>query len=136
MTKQLEDYPELKEKLKVTLEYDSEGDLSCNLHETKNLVLSMQAKIDELTEQLNSKWISVEDRLPEIEDNSVLAGCVESTRKNGWPTGGIDMVHIEDYFKDITDGIDSNGNQKYTKWYITQGVTHWMPLPKLNKESK
>ncbi len=50
-----------------------------------------------------SEWISVEDRLPEIRDASVLAY---------WKHGGIDMVHIEEYFSDITSGI-----------------THWMPLP-------
>ena len=68
-----------------------------------------------------SEWIKCSERLPEIEDASVLAY---------WPSnGGMDMVHIYDYFKDITAGVDDNGVQLYTKWYIESGVTHWMPLP-------
>jgi hypothetical protein len=68
-----------------------------------------------------SEWIKCSERLPESEDNSVLAY---------WPAnGGMDMVHIQDYFDDITDGLDDEGNQLYTKWYLSSGVTHWMPLP-------
>ncbi|MEE9193111.1 MAG: DUF551 domain-containing protein, partial [Thermodesulfobacteriota bacterium] len=44
-------------------------------------------------------------------------------------TFSVDMVHIEDYFKDMTNGKDEDGNQLYTKWYLTQGVTHWHPMP-------
>ena len=67
-----------------------------------------------------SEWISVDDRLPEREDSSVLAY---------FGNGGIDMVHIHDYFDDITAGINDKGSQLYTKWYKTAGVTHWHPLP-------
>lgn len=67
-----------------------------------------------------SDWISVEDELPELRDYSVLAF---------FDNGAIDMVHIEDYFADITAGLDENGTQLYTKWYKTAGVTHWMELP-------
>lgn len=76
-----------------------------------------------------SEWISVEDRLPELKDDSVLCYCARAISRTSWPTGGIDMVHIEEYFGDITDGLDENGNQKYTQWYKPQGITHWMPLP-------
>ena len=74
------------------------------------------------------KWIACEDELPEIRDDSVLVyfpkyDCV-------------DMVHIEDWFKDITAGLDDNGNQLYTKWYKSQGVTHWHPLPEPPTEEK
>ena len=41
------------------------------------------------------------------------------------------MVHIQDYFDDITAGLDENGNQLYTKRYIEMGITHWMYLPEL-----
>ena len=68
-----------------------------------------------------NNWISVEDELPESKDDSVLAYFSDN--------GGIDMVHIQDYFDDITSGFDSIGNQLYTKWYKTQNVTHWQPLP-------
>ena len=66
------------------------------------------------------KWISVNDRLPEIEDDSVLVY---------FSHGGIDMVYIHDYFDSITCGVDGFGKQLYTKYYISIGITHWMPLP-------
>jgi len=66
-------------------------------------------------------WISVDERLPETGDYSVLAY---------WSgNGGFDMIHVERYFENITDGLDADGAQKYTKWYLNAGVTHWMPLP-------
>ncbi len=69
----------------------------------------------------NNGWISVNERLPEIRDDSVLAY---------WQgNGGMDMVHVEDFFGDITNGRDENGNQKYTKLYLSHGITHWQPMP-------
>jgi hypothetical protein len=65
------------------------------------------------------EWVDVNDRLPQLKDDSVLVY---------FDNGGIDMVHIEDYFGDITSGV-IDGKQTYTKWYLSQGVTHWMPLP-------
>jgi hypothetical protein len=65
------------------------------------------------------EWFSVNDNLPPLGDYSVLVY---------FEHGGIDMVHVQDYFADITAGI-VDGIQQYTKWYIHQGVTHWMPLP-------
>ena len=67
------------------------------------------------------EWISVNDRMPEIKDDAVLAYWAEND--------GMDMVNIQDYFSEITAGLDENGNQLYTKWYLTVGITHWMPLP-------
>ena len=80
-----------------------------------------------LEKQLNGGWISVKDRLPEIKDDSVLVY---------FKHGSMDMVHIEEYFDDITNGLDENGNQLYTKWYISQGVVAWMPLPEEYEETK
>lgn len=73
-----------------------------------------------LEKQLNGGWISVKEKLPESEDNLVLAQ---------FNNGSIETVHIQDYFDDITAGLDENGNQLYTKWYISQGVVAWQPLP-------
>jgi hypothetical protein len=66
------------------------------------------------------EWISVKDSLPESEDNSVLAH---------FENGSIETVHIQDYFDDITAGIDPDGKQLYIKRYISVEITHWMPLP-------
>lgn len=68
-----------------------------------------------------SDWIKCSDRLPDLFDDSVIAYFSNN--------GSIETVHILDSFKDITNGIDEKGNQLYTKWYITQTITHWMPLP-------
>tara|TARA_R110002153_G_scaffold169071_1_gene321879 strand:- start:1877 stop:2170 length:294 start_codon:yes stop_codon:yes gene_type:complete len=73
-------------------------------------------------------WINVEDRLPEVKDGSAL-GYFSNI-------GSVEMIHIEDYFQDITDGFDENGKQLYTKWYLNQTITHWMPLPEPPKELK
>lgn len=67
------------------------------------------------------QWVSVEERLPEIKDDAVLVYFDKYD--------GIELVHIQDYFADITAGVDAEGEQLYTKWYLTVGVTHWMPLP-------
>ena len=66
-------------------------------------------------------WVDVNDDLPESSDDSVIVYFSE--------TGSIETVHIQDYFDDITNGFDDNGDQLYTKWYKSQKVTHWMPLP-------
>ncbi|MDS0790039.1 DUF551 domain-containing protein [Proteus vulgaris] len=68
----------------------------------------------------NNGWIRCDERLPELGDYSVLAY---------WGHGGMDMVHVEDYFGDITSGLDENGNQTYTKLYLSQKVTHWQAMP-------
>jgi hypothetical protein len=75
-----------------------------------------------------SEWIKCSEMLPAIGDYSVVA-CFD----NGNPKG-IDLVHVQDYFEPITSGIDKDGNQLYTKWYLTQKVTHWMPLPEEPKD--
>ncbi|MEQ1977368.1 DUF551 domain-containing protein [Xenorhabdus sp. SGI240] len=66
------------------------------------------------------EWVKCSDRLPELRDDSVIAY---------FSHGGMDMVHIEDCFKDIGAGVDENGNQLWTKWYLTIGITHWMEFP-------
>lgn len=67
------------------------------------------------------EWVKCDDRLPELRDDSVLVYFSDNK--------SIGMVHIEDYFEDITAGRDEQGELKYTKWYLSQGVTHWMELP-------
>ncbi len=81
------------------------------------------------------EWISVNDRLPEIVDESCLVCSISGSEDGkGFPRGGYDFIYIPDYFGDITAGLDEKGNQLYTKWYLRQGITHWMPYPKLPTE--
>lgn len=80
---------------------------------------------DKPVEYVQDNWISVDDRLPEIKDDSVIAH---------FSNGSIETVHIEDNFKDITCGFDDHGNQLYTQWYLSAGITHWQPLPTPPKE--
>lgn len=89
--------------------------------ELNRMVAQWAHPCDEPGQLAMSTWIKCSDQLPEIRDDSVLAYFSHN--------GGIDMVHIGDYFADITAGLDSAGKQLYTKWYLKQGVTHWMPLP-------
>jgi len=67
------------------------------------------------------KWVKCEDRIPELKDDLVIVYFSK--------TDSVEMVHIEDYLKDITSGLDDDGKQLYTKWYLSQGVTDWMKKP-------
>ncbi|MGL4757589.1 MAG: DUF551 domain-containing protein [Aeromonadaceae bacterium] len=77
-----------------------------------------------------SDWISVDDRLPESADELVIVYWGKPD-ENGSEVcvGAKDTVHVQDFFDDITCGIDDDGNQMYTKWYIGKGITHWMAMP-------
>ncbi|AZC08654.1 DUF551 domain-containing protein [Acinetobacter nosocomialis] len=81
----------------------------------------LRAELEKAKAQAVPEWISVEDKLPEIADASVLAH---------FQNGSIETVHIEDWFKDITSGFDEAGKQTFTKWYLkaSNTITHWMPL--------
>ncbi|MDB4302092.1 DUF551 domain-containing protein [bacterium] len=72
------------------------------------------------------EWVKCSKRIPVLGDYSVLVYFSD--------TGSIETVHVEDYFKDITCGIDALGVLYYTKWYKNQNVTHWMELPEEPKE--
>ncbi len=74
--------------------------------------------------QRADEWISVDDRLPESRDDSVLVYFAKS--------GSIETVHIQDFFDEITAGKNTDGEQMYTFGYIQhdQDLTHWQPLPK------
>ncbi len=83
---------------------------------------SLKKEISE--RQRADEWISVDDRLPESRDDSVLVFFAKS--------GSIETVHIQDFFDEITAGKNTDGEQMYTRPYLQheQNVTHWQPLPK------
>ncbi|HEE6178658.1 TPA: DUF551 domain-containing protein [Acinetobacter baumannii] len=91
-------------------------------HLLKAQIKELKAELEKAKAQAVPVWISVEDKLPEIADASVLAH---------FQNGSIETVHIEDWFKDITSGFDEAGIQTFTKWYLkaSNTITHWMSLP-------
>lgn len=76
------------------------------------------------------KWIKCEDKIPKLKDDSVLVYWGKISGLKSAPAfGSIETVHIEDYFSPISAGLDKKGNRVWTRWYKSQGVTHWMELP-------
>jgi hypothetical protein len=63
------------------------------------------------------KWISVEDRLPELDESPVL----------GWFGGEIGFANFAEQ-----SGTDAEGNVWTRKGF--EQITHWMPLPDPPKE--
>lgn len=99
----------------------NEDELRVICHHAACEIDRLRAELEKAKAQAIPEWISVEEKLPEINDASVLAH---------FQNGSIETVHIEDWFKDITDGLDEDGRQKYTKWYLkaSNTITHWAPL--------
>lgn len=75
-----------------------------------------------------SNWIKCSDELPELKDDGVLV-YFGAPDFSGFCGHGIETVHIQDSFGDVTAGLDGAGNQLYSKMYLSQGITHWQPLP-------
>lgn len=68
------------------------------------------------------KWKKCTEGIPPLSDRGVLVYFSE--------TKSVESVHVEDFFKPITAGKDPDtGNQLFTRWYESQGVTDWMELP-------
>ena len=73
------------------------------------------------------EWISVEDRLPEEDDNYIVTACDEgcSAGEGIWYST---VVVVAEYYKGSWTWYD--GGREYSLEGI---VTHWMPMPKLPK---
>lgn len=73
----------------------------------------------------NNEWISVKDRLPELEIDVLIYWQLKKSNEDGF----YDMIEIA-MLKSITQRKESI----YTEWvngdYETKSPTHWMPLPK------
>lgn len=96
------------------------------------------ALIQEHQEQLKAReWISVEDRLPtyaELKDEYVLVllddGAICSTGFDECIEGESIFGEWRQNFDPVTLGATDSD------WMPLEGVTHWMPLPKLPKEAE
>ncbi|MDV7621691.1 DUF551 domain-containing protein [Acinetobacter baumannii] len=100
----------------------NEDELRVICHHAACEIDRLRAELEKAKAQAVPEWISVDVKLPEIADASVLAH---------FQNGSIETIHIEDWFKDITSGFDEAGNQTFTKWYLkaSNTITHWKPLP-------
>ena len=74
------------------------------------------------------EWISVDDRLPEEDDNYIVTACDEgcSAGEGIWYST---VVVVAEYYKGSWTWYD--GGREYSLEGI---VTHWMPLPHPPKE--
>jgi len=102
------------------------------LEEIEELELSLEAAADVvkiLTKQLNeldSPWISVEERLPEIEDEKEKrTGEVFVCIKDG-----VYLVAHYSYFYKAWYAFDDRGGCMYRK---IRTPRYWMPIPELEK---
>ena len=81
-------------------------------------MLDMLAGVDNGYQVL---WVDIHEEEPELKDESVLMH---------FENGSIETVHIEDFFRPITNGV-KDGVQQWTKWWMKHdpACTHWMQLP-------
>lgn len=70
------------------------------------------------------EWISVDDRLPEEDDNYIVTACDEgcSAGEGIWYST---VVVVAEYYKGSWTWYE--GSSEYS---LEGTVTHWMPLPK------
>ena len=81
------------------------------------------------------EWISVDDRLPELDTDQVLVLDENGNIYNTWYDGCIDdrcrFGHYRAVYNSDTLGFDG---VDWVPEVITKKVTHWMPLPEPPKE--
>lgn len=114
------DTDKLREAIEALEELADEAEANGNTSAWTNSMVAKVRSAMEAQAPVREGWIACSDRLPEVRDDSVLVL---------FDHGGIDMVHIQEYFGDITNGYSDDGEQLYTKYYKTAGITHWMSLP-------
>ena len=106
-----------------------EDDLFCTMHicgDARAYIQQLEHSIDALTEKVaqlkaaQSKWISVEDRLPNVGEKVMISGV-----KNGMQVGAF-------------RGLSHPGENR--KWWWKKNtileVTHWMSLPSMPEPPK
>jgi hypothetical protein len=67
------------------------------------------------------EWVDINDAIPASEDTMVIVA---------FSNGGVEMVHIQDYFDDVPNGV-VDGVQQYTKLYLNHDpeFDYWMRAP-------
>jgi len=95
-------------------------------HEKDGALGDIYNTLDKLEQQ--NKWISVEDRLPEFEEDVL---CY-----HGWKSAEGDWVSIKEvgYLTQVNITMAAVGENKTPEFCIDRDychdITHWMPLPK------
>ena len=75
--------------------------------------------------RLSSPWISVKERLPEEGSDNISIPVAAITNKGYWFKGQFDFNNKDWFFSEDPDHLDFEEDEF---------VTHWMPIPKVNKE--
>ena len=90
-----------------------------------------------LKEQEAMHWISVKDRLPtygELKDDCVLVMFEDGTICS---TGFDECIEGESIFGEWRQNFDPiTLGATDSDWMPLEGITHWMPIPKLMKEGR
>lgn len=86
-----------------------------------------------------SEWISVKDKLPEIDTKVLIFYTIAKTDSKNKPTGGhheyFEIAQIESITTTKTSsGVNTSVEWRDSDWnYVSP--TYWMPLPKPPKET-
>ena len=75
--------------------------------------------------RLSNPWISVKERLPEEGSDNISIPVAAITNKGYWFKGQFDFNNKDWFFSENPDHLDFEADEF---------VTHWMPIPKVNKE--
>ena len=94
----------------LVLDYDKRGSYLQDLE--KELV------------KYRNPWISVKDRLPEKDADNISIPVAAITNKGYWFKGQYDYDNKDWFFSEDPDQLDFETDEL---------VTHWMPVPKLQK---
>ena len=106
---------------------DQLADVSKVIPDSCEHILNMGKMIDVSTSATLNNWISVKDRLPELNDNHYSDDVLMFNQH------GMEVTHIEKVkriirWKGIQEVIETNNGA------LIEEYTHWMPLPKPPKE--
>lgn len=100
-----------------------------------SVISELQQRIASLTDQVEQRWISVDERLPEI--NNIM-GCGNKHSDCVLATNGEDtfVATIESVRPDFTTTVwVISYSDRDVKEYSGNDITHWQPLPPIPNNS-